>query len=169
MADKDDDKNLADEAGTPKKKPLLLIIIAAVVLLGAGAGGAFFLLGGEKDEPGEQTAQVEEKTASPPVYYPLDPPLVVNFEQGSRARYLQITLEVMAREKQVIEDLKVHMPVVRNNLNLLFSSQDYTQISTREGKEQLRNEALLEVQKVMEEHTGKPGVEAVYFTSFVMQ
>lgn len=169
MADKDDDKNLAEGEGAPKKKPLLLIIIGAVVLLGAGAGGAFFLLGGEKSDEAAQTEVAEQEKVKPPVYYPLDPPLVVNFEQGARARYLQITLEVMAREKQVIEDLKIHMPVVRNNLNLLFSSQDYQQISTREGKEELRNAALLEVQKVMEEHTGKPGVEAVYFTSFVMQ
>ena len=39
----------------------------------------------------------------------------------------------------------------------------------REGKEKLRADALAEIQKVMKAETGKPGVESVFFTSFVMQ
>ncbi|VAX05680.1 hypothetical protein MNBD_GAMMA19-792, partial [hydrothermal vent metagenome] len=38
-----------------------------------------------------------------------------------------------------------------------------------EGKETLREEALEVVQQILEEETGDPGIEAVYFTSFVMQ
>jgi flagellar FliL protein len=43
-------------------------------------------------------------------------------------------------------------------------------VATREGKERLRAEALKTVQRVVGSGGGKPErVEAVYFTSFVMQ
>jgi flagellar FliL protein len=42
-------------------------------------------------------------------------------------------------------------------------------LNTREGKEKLREETLEEVQKVLLEETGEPGVDNVFFTSFVMQ
>jgi len=75
----------------------------------------------------------------------------------------------MSRHKEVEEQVKNHMPVIRNNLVLLFSSQTYDSVSTLEGKEALREEALTVIQKILEEETGDPGIEAVYFTSFVMQ
>ena len=34
------------------------------------------------------------------VYYAIDPPLVVNFEEGSVVRFLQITMEIMARDQK---------------------------------------------------------------------
>ena len=52
---------------------------------------------------------------------------------------------------------------------MLFSSQDPQALNTRDGKEKLRDETLSEVQKVLKRETGSPGVENVFFTSFVMQ
>ena len=43
------------------------------------------------------------------------------------------------------------------------------ELSSREGKEELQAEALASIQGILERETGIPGVEAVYFTSFVMQ
>jgi flagellar FliL protein len=75
----------------------------------------------------------------------------------------------MAHEQSAIDAVQKHMPVIRNNLMLLFSGQDYQVIRTREGKEALRARTLTEIQSILKQRTGKPGVEAVYFTSFVMQ
>jgi flagellar FliL protein len=75
----------------------------------------------------------------------------------------------MTREEDVVEELKTHMPVIRNNLVLVFSDQTYDTISTAEGKQKLRDEALAEIKQVLKKETGKTGVEEVYFTSFVMQ
>ena len=61
------------------------------------------------------------------------------------------------------------MPVIRNNLVMLFSSQTYKALMTVQGKEKLREQALREIQKVMEKETGEKVVDNVYFTSFVMQ
>ncbi len=38
--------------------------------------------------------------AKAPLYYAIDPPLVVNFEDGSAVRFLQITMEVMAHDQK---------------------------------------------------------------------
>jgi flagellar FliL protein len=51
----------------------------------------------------------------------------------------------------------------------LFSGQTREGIISREGKEKIRKEAEAEVQKILKEQTGNPGVKALYFTSFVMQ
>jgi flagellar FliL protein len=75
----------------------------------------------------------------------------------------------MTRDPAVTDLVTLHMPVIRNNLMLLFSNQTYDTVSTLEGKEALREEALEVIQQILEEETGDPGVEAVYFTSFVMQ
>lgn len=113
----------------------------------------------------------KDKEATPEVvtYLPLDPPFVVNFEQGSGARFLQTSMEVMAKNPLIIEDVKKHMPAIRNSLVFLLSSQNYQTLSTNEGKEKIRAQALAAVQKILEDHTGKPGIEAIYFTNFVMQ
>jgi len=60
--------------------------------------------------------------------------------------------------------------IIRNDLLLLFGNQKYQAVSTLEGKEALRAQALDTVRKVVADAGGKPKrVEAVYFTSFVMQ
>lgn len=102
-------------------------------------------------------------------YYAFDPPFVVNFQAQDQLRFLQVKVEVMMRDPKVTPSIEKHMPVIRNNLVVLFSSQDFTTISTRVGKDRLRAQALAEIQKVLKESTGQPGVEQVYFTSFVMQ
>ena len=53
---------------------------------------------------------------------------------------------------------------------MLFSNQTHETIATREGKDQLRAQALEVVAKAIEAEggTGK-NVEQLYFTSFVMQ
>jgi flagellar FliL protein len=121
---------------------------------------------GEEASDGEEGGDTQMAEA---IYLPIDPAFVVNFASQGKARFLQVTVEVMTRDPEIPEKVKLHMPVIRNNLMLLFSDQSYDSISTLEGKEALREQALEVVQQILEEETGDPGVEAVYFTSFVMQ
>jgi flagellar FliL protein len=75
----------------------------------------------------------------------------------------------MAHDPGMTATVKQHMPVIRNNLVMLFSSQTRQSIASREGKEKVRAEAQAEVQKILTDQTGKPVIEQLYFTSFVMQ
>ena len=156
-------------AGAPKKsgKTLLIVLVAAIVLLAGGGVGAFFAFGSHGDK---KTAVVKKEPALPPQYIALDPPFVVNFESDQQVRFLQVTVQVMTRDPATAELMKANDPVVRNDLLLLYGGQKYTVISTREGKESLRQQTLTAVRKVIVGAGGKPEkVEAVYFTSFVMQ
>lgn len=137
---------------------------ASEVLAEGGDGEA-----GDLEEGVDGEAFDGEAEMMPAIYIPVDPAFVVNFASQGKARFLQVTVEVMTRQPEMTDKIKLHMPVIRNNLMLLFSSQSYDGVSTLEGKETLREEALTVVQDILEEETGDPGVEAVYFTSFVMQ
>ena len=155
-------------------KNILLIVLAVVVLLGiTGAATYFFVIDKSPEQSAVEGADgTEESTvdkSAPEIYHTLHPNFVVNFQNPKRERYLQVSVEVMARSEEVVEAVKAHMPVIRNSLVMLFGSQDAQVLRSREGKETLRQEVLGEIQEVLEERIGEPGVEEAYFTSFVMQ
>jgi len=159
-------------AAAPKKKGKLglILTVVAVVLLGGGGAAAYFLLAGHKDPKAIAAAKAKEAEKTPPLYIALDPPFVVNFEAEQLVRFLQVTVQVMSRDPATVELIKTNDPVVRNDLLLLLGNQSYQTISSREGKEKLRLQALDAVRKVVASAGGKAEkVEAIYFTSFVMQ
>lgn len=151
------------------------LFIAGVLPGGGGQGNDSAVAEGEEGEEGEEGDEEGDEEdeeggeSQPAIYLPVDPAFVVNFASQGKARFLQITVEVMTRDIAVPDKITLHMPVIRNNLMLLFSDQSYDSVSTLEGKETLRESALEVVQQILEEETGDPGIEAVYFTSFVMQ
>ena len=162
----DDDKK--EEQEKPKSKMVLIIIIAVLVALLAGGGvAAFFMLSGGDDKKAEASEEAPKQT--PAIYFDFKPPFIVNFQVKGRQRYVQISLSIMTRKPAVVDALQKHMPLIRNNLVMAFSSQDFDVLRTPEGKETLRQTALEEIQKVLTEETGEPGVEQVLFTNFVMQ
>jgi flagellar FliL protein len=185
MAQEDDlDLDTDGTATAPQSKSKLLIIVLVVVLfLGVSAAATLVLTGmlsGDEGqiatEPtpadakaGKGGADKTAKSKAPLNYIPLDPPFVVNFSGDSDIRFLQVTVEVGTRDPDAVERVKEQRPAIRNSLVMLFSGQEPSVLNTREGKEQLRTDALAEIQKVMKAETGKPAVESVFFTSFVMQ
>jgi len=156
------------------KKKLIILIVAAVLLLGIGAGAALFLLGGD-DEPveGEETAteaSLETETIiAPAIYLPLEPAFVVDFMVDNKQRYLQLSLTVKSRNQVQIDALKVHLPLIRNSLVLLFASQDFAELQTAAGKLALKAAAIDAINGILTQETGSEGVEDVLFMNFVMQ
>ena len=153
-----------------RRFPLLVIIIGAVVLI-AGIGAALVLthaFGGST--PAHKKAAAVHAPVGPPLYLALDPPFVVNFQADQLVRFLQVSVEVMSRDQKTLDLLKSNDPVLRNDLLILFANQKYTVLATPEGKEQLRAQALTAIRKDLVQAGGDPKLlEAVYFTSFVMQ
>jgi flagellar FliL protein len=124
--------------------------------------------GGDAADAGDDTeAGGEGKKTS--TYVDFEQPVIVNFMDDGQLRYLQIGISVLVKDPKTVEDIKHHMPMIRNNLVMLFSGQTRDAIIGRDGKEKIRKEAEAEVQKVLKEQTGKPGIKSLYFTSFVMQ
>ncbi len=166
-----------EPARGPKGKGRLFLLIvggAAVALLSIGVALAWWLSSGSHKgtaaAPAAAAAPRAAAPAGPPLFLALDPPFVVNFDSEQAVRFLQVTVQLMSRDAATIEMLKTNDPIVRNDLLLLFGNQKYAELATRDGKEALRNEALADVRKVLEAAGGHPErLEAVYFTSFVMQ
>lgn len=160
---------MSDEAPAPKKSKAALIAVLAAVGTVAVAGGVYFGFlrkGGETAEPAHAAPPVH----SPAQFVELDPPFVVNFEAGSRARFLQIAVQLMTRDPMMVQFLEHNSPIIRNDLLLLFGNKKVEEVSTQDGKEALRIAALDAVRKIIEAEGQKPeALEAVYFTSFVMQ
>lgn len=103
-----------------------------------------------------------------PLYHALEPPLIANLSIPS-ADFLQVSIELMARDPLVIEMVTAHEAAIRNNILLMLSAHAGDDINSREAKEMLRAQVLEEVQEVLEPYVGKMTVEEVYFTSFVAQ
>ena len=181
-------------AGKSSAMKWIVIVGVAVLLLGGGAATAMYMLsaGGDDEQAEADAGDVKDtkakkgkkdkkakkgkgekgekdEAATAVAYLPLDPPFVVNLENSPQARFLQVSMEVMAKAPEAIDDVKKHMPAIRNSLLLLLSSQSYETLSTVAGKEKIRSAALADIQKILQDRTGKPGVEAVYLTAFVMQ
>lgn len=169
-----DELDLDVEPKSDGKKKKLIIIIGVVLLVVIATGAALYftgVIGGNKHEADESADKGEAARELPAkaLYIKLSPEFTVNFENPTVANYLQMDIQVMSREQDVLTAIETHMPVIRNNIILLLSSQKYEEISTPAGKEKLRAEVLKTIQDVMQAEIGKPGVEAVYFTSFIMQ
>ncbi|MDH5301612.1 MAG: flagellar basal body-associated FliL family protein [Gammaproteobacteria bacterium] len=172
---------MAEEASAPSSgggsaKLVIIIVFGAILLVLASMGGIFFLLKsmGMLNPPGAASAQISASEQAnkdkPPLYHPFEPAFVVNFQDRGRTRYLQISVQVMTREEEVVKSLETHMPLIRNDLLMLFSGQTSETLYSAEGKESLRQSALEVVKRILEEQTGKKdAVEALYFTSFVTQ
>ena len=177
----DEDEEKASERAPKKKSSLvkiLMIVFGVILLLGGGVAGTLYFTGShllagsssassdDKAKPGAKGNKAEHKETH---YLAIDPPFVVNFADQNQMRFLQITMEVMAYDSEAIDAVKKYAPVIRNNLVMLLSSQDAKTLFSLQGKQQLRQQCLDEIQKVLKEQTGSKGVENVYFTSFVMQ
>ena len=152
------------------------------VALGAAGGGAWFFMKGHADDEevtadsGEEHDAKDEKAAkgkskdkkskkdkkgkaaepkAPAIYVEFDPPFVVNFEAKGVMRFLQVSIQVMTRDHDTSELIKLHDPKIRNNMLMLLGSQTYETISTREGKEELRKQALETVAKIVDDEGGE--------------
>ena len=146
------------------------IVFAAVILAQIAAPFVVPLIHG--DQPtGDVTAEgADFRSLGPALYTPLDPPLLANFVDDTGAtRYLQLGVQAMARDQKVIDAVQAHSPALRNAFLLMLANQDEDEIITREGKERLREAMLAEARAILKRNSGLDAIEALYFTSFIIQ
>ncbi len=169
----DEELDLDTKGGGKLTKILILLVIVLVLALGGLGAWMFMGKGGEAAEGEGETAKAEEHAPAaavqPAHYLPLKPEFTVNFADDRKAAYLQVEITVMARKPEALSVVETEMPVIRNDVLNLLSSKTYDELSDRAGKEKLADEILKTIQGIVQAQLHEPGVEAVYFTSFVMQ
>lgn len=167
------DEEQNDDPPSGKNKRLILGVLVLLLAGGAGAGW-FFLLGGNDSGNGSGNAPEGEPGAAaeptgPAQYVDLGPSFIVNFPHQGRQRYMQAELSVLARDDAAVEAVRQHMPAIRHRLITLFNAQLLLVFEDPAGVNTLRELATEEVRQVLQEELGRPGIEEVLFTTFVMQ
>lgn len=176
MADEEqENEESGDEAASGGKKKLIVIIVLALLLVGGAAAGTLFVLGFfDAEEAVEEVVgeDAEEKVFEKPksaLYFPIKPAFVINFQSRGRQRYLQTDVILMTRNPDMFNGLQTHLPLIKNRLVMLFGGEIYEVLQTDEGRELLRQKALIAVKEIMEQEMGKSDIEQILFTNFVMQ
>ena len=146
---------------------MFIIVLAATTVAPLLSSKLGFLPTPVAADSAAESEDAEQETG-PPVYWPLKPALIVNFESQGESSFLQVEMEVMARSQATIDAVKEHTPALRDALLMLLAAQDEETVFSTEGKRQLREAALAELNLVLEPYVDVP-LEAVYFTSFVAQ
>jgi len=116
-------------------------------------------------------------------YYEIKPPITVNL-QADRIRYIQVKVQLMSREVKTLEKIEANKPAIIDSLITLITAQSLNTMRNVTTREKVRAEALTQIQILLEhiagivpgekigkgeEATTVKGVEALYFTDFVVQ
>jgi flagellar FliL protein len=161
---------LSKQAAAATKK--LLIIIVAVLLLVVVGLVAFLFLGGSDDEAPAEEAAAPAQVRQAPIYFTVESPFIVNFSEQSNGavRFMQVKMKVMARDQAVIDAFQLHLPAIQHEILMLLYSQNYDTLLTTEGTKALQKACQDKINEVIKnEETLENELEAVYFTSFIMQ
>jgi len=173
--DKSEDQDQEETKGSGGSLKIIIIVLVVLLLVVIGVGAALFMMGGDKSKGGDEVAEngepAVEEVLEPkiPIYVPLHPAFLANFEDQSSASYLQVDVQIMTYDEAVEEAVKTHMPKIRNDLLWLFGSQKYDELNTIKGKRELSKKAIDVVSKVLKDAGAPHSIEAFLFTSFVMQ
>jgi len=157
-----------DPAIKGKLKLIILIVVAVLLAIGLSVGATWYFMHNAQSKPAE-AAETAPTGKQPAIFEPMAPAFVANYNQNGRQRYMQVSITMLGRNQADLEALKVHMPVIRNNLVMLFSGQDFATLATPVGQEMLRQKATASVQEVAQKELGKVVIEQLLFTNFVLQ
>jgi len=169
MADDDGDKKEAKGGG---KKKLIIMALALLLLGGGGVGGTLYfmgMLGGGSGEASTEDNAERKEVKKIPIYFAFPEAFTVNFDTDQGLRFLQVSVEIMTYDQAAVDAVGAHMPVIKNNILLLLSSQTFGDLISAEGKKEIRQRILNEIQAILDKYKTESAVEEVYFTNFVMQ
>ncbi len=137
----------------------LLRLLALLCLLPMAAAPAF----AQDDEP-DNEARITD-------YIEMEPAFVTHVGiPGQKIQYLKAAVTLRATRETTRAVLEAHMPRLRHELVMLFGEQtDMEHLSSVEGKQALRDEALQRINAVLAEQQTGETVADVIFTTFVVQ
>lgn len=154
-------------------KPTLFIILALINMAVVVGVGVMLYMGQQKkaSQPGiEDVIKGEKKTMDEEAMskdfigklVPLET-FLVNLS-GSRGRKLvKINMELEVNNAEVQDEIQKIKPKIRDYIIIIISSKSYAEISTKEGKDALRDEIKNQINLFLT----KGHISKVYFTEFL--
>ncbi|KAF1052474.1 MAG: hypothetical protein GAK43_01905 [Stenotrophomonas maltophilia] len=113
--------------------------------------------------------EAAKEDANKPIFYNLTPALVGNYGGGPKLKYYKADIALKVTGKEAADKVEHHEPLIRNQLIMLFAQQTDDTLGSVEAKEKLRQDALKQIQKSLEEEEGKPLVDDLLFNNLVVQ
>jgi flagellar FliL protein len=169
-----DQANPETEGGGKKK--LIIIIVSILLVIGIAVGATIFLMSSDDttedataEGDGEVVAEEVAEIAMPAQYIKMKPRFIVNYNVGTRQRFLQASIEIMTRSQGVVDAVELHNPMLRNEIVRILSAQDFKNLRTPEGRIELKTKLQDQLIEVLKRESDVEGIEAVLFTDFVMQ
>lgn len=120
----------------------------------------------------EAAPEPEEGVVDETIYYvTVTPTLILNIgkSQSGRFAYLKTDVAISVKGAAGKAIIEAHTPAVKNILVLGVSGQDESTVNTAEGREQIRLDLAKAIQEFLLEEAGKPYVEELMFTNFIVQ
>ncbi|MFA0995528.1 MULTISPECIES: flagellar basal body-associated protein FliL [Pseudomonas syringae group] len=158
-----------DPAAKGKLKLIIIAVLALLLAVGLSVVATWFLMHKSESAPDPAAAAVAANVKPVAVFEPMTPAFVVNFNANGRQRYMQVSITMLGRNAADMEALKVHMPLIRNNLVMLFAAIPFESLASPIGQEMLRQKATASIQEVAQKELGKTVIEQLLFTNFVLQ
>ena len=113
----------------------------------------------------------EEQAPPSAIYYAIPEPFTINFlsQSNQKVRFMQVKVTLMAHDQEMIDQAELNLPMLQDELRTLFSDQTIDTVSTVEGRKAIQASALETLKSILKEETGKDNLDAVCFTSFILQ
>ena len=101
-------------------------------------------------------------------YVPLKPAIITNY-QSKKLSYIKAEITLQVTGNTTAEAIERHLPYIRHNLVMLFSRQEEASLASAEGKARLKEDALAAVVSVLDSENEPTDIEAILFTSFIVE
>ncbi len=174
-----DQKAAAPETAAPPSKGssqnnivlVLLILVNTIALAAAG----YMLYQGKKKEAaeprieqvikGEHETQTKEEEEVKDVTGPVIPleTFIVNLAGSKGRKVAKVNLELEVKGEKVQEEIERRKPQIRDIIIITLSSKTYEDVSSKEGKDSLRNE----IRDTINSFLTKGKITNVFFTEFI--
>lgn len=166
----------AASASSTKEKPMLFIALSVfniVVVLGVGV---MLFMGKKKQDQvatidqvvqGEKHEQEHEASEDPFIgeFIPMET-FFVNLAGSRGGKIARVTLELEIEDKNsdITEEIERRKPQIRDIIIILLSSKTFDQISSKEGKDNLRDE----IRGRLNSFLTKGKIKSILFTEFLL-
>ena len=113
----------------------------------------------------------EDEVPPQAIYFAFPEAFTINFlnQSKKKARYLQIKVSLMAHNPEIISSAELNLPMLEDSLRTLFSSQSFDDVTSTAGRKALQANTHKTIKTILKEETGQDNLDAVYFTSFILQ
>lgn len=161
-------------SGGSGQKPILWMALAVINMLVVAGVGFMLYKGRQKEaaEPkidhvvtGEHEAQQKEATEEKDFVGKVVPleTFIINLAGSKGRKVAKVNMELELKGEGVSEEIEKRKAQIRDYIIIILSSKTYEEVSTKDGKNNLRNE----IKDTINSYLTKGKITNVFFTEFI--